>query len=133
MTHRYLFAAFARWREQIKDSEPAAFQELQRACQSGDATAVSHGFRKWLGHLDIPLEQYISASNSPILLDQITLLNEKLYSNLPVKSWSPNSFSKELSRARKNFVRSRQYKGKGKTLANHPTINLSPLNPLYKL
>ena len=122
VSHRYLLPAFARWREQIKDSEPAAFQELQHACQSGDATAVSHSFRKWLGYLDIPLEQYISASNSPFLLDQITLLNEKLYSNSSVKSWSPHTFSKELARARKNFIRRRNQK----TSASQPLAFLNP-------
>ena len=124
----YLLPAIARWREQKEDSEPAIFQELMSACRDENPTAASNGLRKWLDRLDVPLEQFITESNSVILLDQITFLHVKLYSSSSVTEWNPNTFSKELTLVRKNFIRRRNKK----TSTSQSLNQLKPLNPSYK-
>ncbi|MFT5904595.1 MAG: hypothetical protein ACI9E1_000180 [Cryomorphaceae bacterium] len=128
LIYYYLLPAIARWRKQTENSEPAIFQELLSACRDENPSAVSNGLRKWLNRLNVPLEQFITDSNSVILLDSISLLQDKLYSTLTVKSWNSNAFSKELCRARRSFMSRRNKKS-----STSPSLDqLKPLNPSYK-
>lgn len=130
LIHRYLLPALARRAEQYKYSESAAFQKIRRVCHKGNATATSNALRLWLRHLNVSLEQFLLEADSPNCLDQIRLLNDKLYVKSSQNTWNPITFLKTLSKARKNFLRSRRRKNK--LPANQTTKTLIPLNPSYQ-
>jgi hypothetical protein len=90
-------------------SERYSFDRLRRAARSGDAKASYFALLDWLQRFGPPatVDTLKAAAGDPILGREVAALETRLFAGQPASAdWSPRSFIRHVSAARRNLRRS---------------------------